>query len=350
LLTSTRTSGSYQKVLILKLLGIGDIIMALPMLDAIRTRYPSANVTWICCRSAAPALEDNPLIHELILIDDAILFGTLWDRIQHSIKLWRRILGRRYDLVINAHRDRRYRLLTLPVRCDDRRSFSWPPVKRFRPSPGRWHGHEYVQLVTKVDDYSASPASVPRIAAPVPQQFQHLFGDQTKTVVLAPGAGSATPGGGVEGRLRHWPVGNYVELARRLSAEGVRVFLTGGTGDKELGAHFEELSVINLIGTTSLKESIGIYGACDVVVANDSGPMHLAYASGTAVVGLFGPTMPSEKFPPNIRGVALWVGTRLPCCPCHNGKYWTKCGNNVCMQMLTVEQVFQVVQQLLHEV
>jgi heptosyltransferase-2 len=335
------------EILVVKLLGIGDVIMALPMLDAIKVQYPQSRVTWICCPSAKALLEDKHAIDELILIDDAILFGKTMVRVRHLLSLWIKLAGHRFDLIITGHRDWRYQMLTFPVLSGDRRSFSWPPVVRFRPVPGRWHGHEYVQLVSGHDDSSSLPASTPRLDFPLPKRFSDIFSNGRKVVALAPGGGRVAPGGKGFGLLRCWPVENYVALAERLLAKNRRVVLMGGQSDKNLAVFFSRLPVVNLLGETTLKETVGIYSECDVIVAHDSGPMHLAYASGAPLVALFGPTMPSERFPPEARGVFLWQGTRLACCPCHNGKTLANCSDNLCMQAITVEQVDDVVARII---
>ena len=98
-----------------------------------------------------------------------------------------------------------------------------------------------------------------------------------------------------------------------------------------------------LAGRTSLRQLLIVYGFADVLVTNDSGPAHFATLTSVDVVVLFGPETPLLFGAPSPRNHALWAG--IACSPCVNAynNRQTACRNNVCMQMITVNLVFETV-------
>jgi lipopolysaccharide heptosyltransferase I len=103
---------------------------------------------------------------------------------------------------------------------------------------------------------------------------------------------------------KNWPIAEYGRLARRLQDRlGATIYLLGGSGDEELAAcaaiagQLAADRVLNLAGRTRLVEMGGWLQAMDLVIGNDSGPMHLAAAAGTPVLALFGPTDPVRSGP-----------------------------------------------------
>ena len=146
--------------------------------------------------------------------------------------------------------------------------------------------------------------------------------------------------------LRRWAPERYVELARRLldTWPEVRVVMTGAPA--EAGAAELLVSRIgsdrcfSLAGKTTLRQLLILYTLAELLVTNDSGPAHFASLTPINVVTLFGPETPRLFGALGPRNVALWSG--VACSPCVNAynNRQSPCRNNVCMQQITVEQVF----------
>ena len=169
-------------------------------------------------------------------------------------------------------------------------------------------------------------------------------------------------GGDVEGRLillnanasdlmplRRWPVDRYVQLARRLLQRYPDV-IVGFTGAPSEAHHVRELlrevdspRAVCLAGRTTLRQLLGVYGMAEVLVTNDSGPAHFAALTPIDVVTLFGPETPQLFGARTPRSHILWAG--LACSPCINAfnDRLSSCTNNLCMQHITVDQVFETV-------
>lgn len=117
---------------------------------------------------------------------------------------------------------------------------------------------------------------------------------------------------------KNWPPACFVDVARRLqAARGAAVFVVGGAADRAVCAEVAaalEGHAEDLAGTTTLAETGGLLGAMDLVITNDSGPMHMAAAVGTPTLAVFGPTDPARTGPyGNAHRV---VAAGLPCRPC----------------------------------
>lgn len=149
--------------------------------------------------------------------------------------------------------------------------------------------------------------------------------------------------------LRRWPSDRFVALGRRLLGEDpeVTIALTGAPPERPaaaaLCAAIGSSRVVNLAGRTTLRDLLALYDMADVLVTNDSGPGHFAALTAIEAVVLFGPAAPSQFGPVGGRGQVLWAG--LACSPCatvYNHRS-SVCTNNVCMQVISVDQVYACV-------
>lgn len=128
-------------------------------------------------------------------------------------------------------------------------------------------------------------------------------------VALMPGA--------AYGPAKCWPIESFTELASQLAVAGVTVILLGSAGEREIGEairnHSSE-SVLNLCGLTRLEDTVDILSAAGVAVSNDSGLMHVAAASGTHVIGIYGSSSP--EFTPPLTDDSTICYLNLECSPC----------------------------------
>lgn len=317
---------------------IGDVIMALSMLEAIDRNWRGARVTWICGKSVEPLLRQVSRIDELIVLDDQqLLKGGLRGALSQLIPLWLKLLGRRFDLVVTGHSDERYRFLSLTAQGRLRRSFGNHPEGRW-PVPGRFHADEYARLITGINGPDASFGVLPVIPAPLRTDLAQKFQAGKRAVVLAPGGARNVLR---DDNLRRWPIENYAALAQKLIQKGFQVVLTGASSDEWVREFFSSLPVLDLIGQTSILDMVAVYGAADLIITHDSGPLHLAVLSGKPIVALFGPTMPMEKLPKQERIHVLWGGESLACRPCYDGKNYAECADNQCLKKLSVSEVYE---------
>jgi heptosyltransferase-2 len=255
------------------------------------------------------------------------------------LRMWAQLFRMRFDRVLIVHADRRYRLLVLPTWPAATASLSHDP-RRPNPLPSRFRGDEYARLL----DNSAS-------SGPILDRYELA----DLRAVVKPAATRSTracvalvPGGARnslrDDALRRWPVERFRELARLLVAEEVDVILLGDASDAELRTHFAGMPVTDCLGSHTLTQLLEVMRAVDVVVAVDTGPLHLARLVRTPVVALFGPTDARQMVGEASPGVHVHSGgAHLPCRPCYDGKNYAACTDNLCMQSIAVDAVFQTV-------
>jgi heptosyltransferase II len=333
-----------MRVLIVKLHAIGDVTMCLPMVTALRKRDPSVQISWLCGKPLAPLIGLMEDI-DVIPVDDAkLLNGSIFEKCIELSKLWRKLFGRYFDLIICGYLDSRARLLTLTAISKERRSCArqkggWWAVA------GRYQGDEYLRLVTKLDGPEMEPAELPTFRIPLSDRIRGLLGDTRKPLIaVAPGGAKNTR---VESPLRRWPLSSYRSLAESLLPKGYSVVVTGGPADDWVSEGFRGLEVTDLVGQTSLTDLIALYGVSAGVVTHDSGPLHLALLARTPTVALFGPTIPQEKVLPYKWVRILWGGENLACRPCYDGKTYAPCTDNQCMRQISVGQVVDALENVI---
>jgi len=144
---------------------------------------------------------------------------------------------------------------------------------------------------------------------------------------------------GAVGPAKRWPSGSYAELGRRLIAQGHRVWIVGGPGEKTLAAEIAGLAPDDIRDLTGpdLRNAILALAAADVAISNDSGLLHVAAALDTPTIGIFGPTSPFHWAPLNPLAAVIETPNELPCRPCHQPV--CRLGHHLCMQDISVDQV-----------
>ena len=334
-----------MRALIVKLAAIGDVVMSLPMVSAIRAAHPQARITWMCGSSVASLLKCVKGIDEFVIVDErAMLAGATPRKLLAVAAAWLRIGGRSFDAVYIGHSDPRYRFLAGPVRAGLRRSLGGGRGHRALVQR-RTHTDEYVRLVTGLDDFRApafaAPAIDPRLSPSLEARIDR-FADGRALVALIPGGARNVAR---ENSLRRWPLDSYAALARALDQRGLAVMIAGDSADAWVRPAFGA-STLDLIGATTLVDLAALFRRCIVVVSHDTGPLHLARLVGAHVVALLGPTPPSMFFREERRTFPIWAGKTLPCAPCYDGFEFAACSNNVCMQMIGCEQVLEVIDRL----
>jgi lipopolysaccharide heptosyltransferase I len=325
-----------RRILIVKPSALGDIVHALPVLNLLRRRFASAEMSWLVTPAFAPLLEDHPQIDRVWRFERGP-GGAAWrdKRTMTGLaSLQRRLRAHRFDLVIDLQGLFRSGWLTAQTRAPVRVGFGYAreAAAIFYTHKVRTRGverHAIERYLDVVEELGCGRG---------PVEFDFGVGDVVRTAVrqrvgpqpycvLLPGTNWAT---------KRWPVEKFVNLAKRIEdGRGLRCVLAGGNDVTALvppGSGVESLA-----GQTSLKELVALLEGAALVVANDSGPMHIAAALGRPLVSLFGPTNPVRTGPYGRLDTVLRLD--LVCSPC----YRRTCVHHTCLQRLTENDVMEVV-------
>jgi heptosyltransferase-2 len=320
----------HTKVLIVKIGAIGDVVLALPLLQDMK----NMSVTWIVGKAAAPILQAIGHIDSVIIVDEKkLLKGNILFKIVEVFKVWRKLCLRKFDHIITAHPDPRYRLLSLLCLKKEHRYFN-PQVDQF-PIRGVFHSLEYLTLAPKKVD-KKSPIIWPELMLPKVDHLLEALPRKT-LILLAPGGEVLDSGK----KLRLWPIDYYVNLVKLLEPLGYPLGLIGLKQDELFLPYFKELKVLNFIGKTTLLELIALLKHSLGVITQDGGTLHLARLAGCKRCALFGPTSPRDFTLENEDELVFWGGDGLNCRPCYNGKYFQHCLHHTCMKQIRPEKVFE---------
>jgi heptosyltransferase I len=335
------------KILILKPSSLGDVIQALPVLRLLKRHWPGAQIFWWIDSPLAPLLEGDPDLAGVVRFE-----RKRWGRPWHWPEMLRSIRGMReqnFDLVIDlqclarsaafAWLARGQKLIGLDEVREGARGFYDVaiPRKSFHTHAVDWYLSVLPALGVPVHQNFAWLPDRPEIAAEVQRKWP--AGNQ-RWIAFQPGA---------RWQNKRWPIEHFCELARQLVKifPATRLAILGSNDDCLLGEIISEAvpgQTVNLCGKTSLLEMIEWVRRCELMVTNDTGPMHAAAALRKPMVALFGPTEPRRTGPYGQLENVLRLP--LPCSPCLKSHcHFEK--QDECLRALAPAQVLARIRQIL---
>jgi len=325
-----------KKVLIIRLNAMGDVILTLPVVMAVKNSYPDAVVDFATRKAYAPLFDQFPAVDTVFAFDTSM---------RELIKALR---AQKYDTVIDLQKNPRSIILTASINPKNVVSY---PKRRFtrelivRQSMLRLDaGHTVDAYLKALKRLKISPVSRrPRVElqpeiAKFGEEFIKNAGFTGKIIGLCPGS---------KHEEKKWP--RYQELAELLikdSNTGAIVF--NGPADEfdpNLNIASDRVVAAQKLG---IEKIAGIMSRCDLVVTNDSGLMHLAVALSVPVVAIFGPTHPSLGFSP----LGDWdkiICDNVKCSPCSlHGEKKCKMPRKYCFENITPARIKNEIDKLLY--
>lgn len=339
--------------LIIRLAGLGDIVTASTLVSRIRTEQPGSRITWMTGRGGAPLVRMFDGVDDVIEVDEgALLRGALAARLVEVVRTWGSLVRRRFDTIVLAHPDPRYRLLVLPAPFRRLRRMRRNVAGRGNPIPGRFFGDEFARLLdpagtekVPADQFDIANLRERARTIALPEAASHALGGRRIDVLIGPGGARNLLR---DDPLRRWPVQRYAEVASELITAGRSVAILGDSGDAWVRPAFEGIPVIDLIGKTDLPATLRLMADSRVFVSHDTGPIHLARLVRTPLVAIFGPTTPRQVLGDPPDAIILWGGSHLACRPCYDGREFAPCPRNVCIEDIHPSRVLAAVDQALH--
>ncbi len=330
------------------------MIQALPVLRLLKLHFPRAEIYWWIDSALAPLLEDDPDLTGIIRFQRKRWKSPVhWPEAFHSIRAMR---AHRFDLVIDLQSLLRSAVFAWFARgkklagLDDGREGAngfydlAVPRKNYFTHAVDW----YLAVLTALDipvhkNFTWLPENK-KISDGIKQNWP---GKNWKSEIRNPKLIFLQPGARWENK--RWPAVHFAALVRALEKEfpSARFVVVGGGDDVPLGDKISAAApdkVLNLCGRTSLPEMVELLRLGDLLVTNDTGPMHVAAALGKPVVALFGPTEARRTGPYGQLDNVLRIP--LPCAPCMSAACdFAK--PQECLRALPPEMVFQKVRAIL---
>jgi ADP-heptose:LPS heptosyltransferase len=343
-----------KKILAIRLAYIGDLVMTLPALEALKARFPGAEVHLLTSGRAAPVVAEHPALDRVITYDAPWFYpGKGGWRIRTYRALMKTLRAQAYDLVIDFRGD--FRNILFLVR---------PLASKYRVSYGITGGDyfltgvvPYRKIVHRTDYHldlvkflgggngggrgaglCLTPAE--RRAAADMLESRGVSADRPR-VGFCPGAREG---------LKEWGALNFARLADKIrNHRDAQIILFGSESDRVISEAIRDAcqgpGPVDMTGRTTLRQLMACLSHLDLVVANDSAPMHLAATLDVPLVALFGPSKAVETAPLSQR--ACVVQAHVPCryacdeSTCRIENY------RLCLKMITPDRVFQACRDLI---
>lgn len=313
---------------------LGDIVHALPVLDALNRTFPQAKIDWVVAKGFEALLDHHPMINRLWIIhkDRWKNLRALSQTAAEIRSLFQALRMERFDLVLDLQGLLRSGLITNATKAPVRVGFA-----EAREGSRLFYTHTVKggRDIHAVDRYlkiaSAIGCDTAPVVFPLPllkdtDAVSRIKAESDVYAILVPGARWAT---------KRWPAERFAALAAALP---VRSIVIGSRADAETGLLIERHSqgkARSLAGETTLPELISLTRGARLVVTNDSGPMHIAAALGIPTIALFGPTNPVRTGPYGSSSLVLTPD--LPCAPC----YKKTCPSPQCLEGIGVDRVLE---------
>jgi heptosyltransferase-1 len=330
-----------QRILIIKPSSLGDVVHALPVLHLLRRRWPDAKISWLVAPYCSGLLEGHPDLDEVIIFDRR-RFGTAWKSPSAGMELiqFKRDLRRReFDCVIDLQGLFRSGWLAWQTRAPMRIGFA-----NAREWAWMFYTHR-VPIATMeqhaVDRYLKVAAALGCETEPVEFRFAVSESDRAAAAEMAGnGEGYAVLMPGANWPTKRWGAEKFAALVETIRERfRLKCIVAGGPDTVELAKQLP--AAVDLTGKTNLPQLVALLEGASLVVANDSGPMHIAAALGRPLVTIFGPTNPIRTGP--YGRMESVVRVDIPCSPC----YSRSCSHTSCLKWLGIEPVLAAAAQQL---
>jgi heptosyltransferase-3 len=339
-----------ERILIVRTDRLGDVVLSLPMLSLLREAFPNAHLAMLLRRYTGEIVEGNPYLNKIIWYDDGpslIPFATIADRLRNE----------RFDAAVVVHPTPRLAWLMfradIPLRIGTGyRYYSVLFNRRVyeHRKDARRHELEYnLNLLKELGCRPPEAIGPEDFAVHIPARAIErvarllsavLIGNR-RVVLIHPASG---------GSAHDWPLESFGDLARRLAADpGIKVVVTGGKGEEsraEAVVRRSEGQAVSLAGVLDLKELAALCRRASLFISNSTGPLHVAVAVGTPVVGLYPQrtAMSPRRWGPYAGRKRVFVPDKpLDCRDCE-GRGNTDCA---CMASISVDMVLKGARELL---
>jgi lipopolysaccharide heptosyltransferase II len=335
-----------KRILVIKLTALGDVILSVPSLRALREKFPDAHITVLVGRKSRALLRNCPYVDDLIVHEE-----TDRRRLASLVRMARLLAGEGFDMVVDLQNNRLSHFLSYFSGAHVRAGHGgrrWSFLLTHRTEgdlsdlPPLEHQFRVLRLL------GAEPKE-PRLELWIEKEDSKKIDALLESQWVSPSQllVGINPGSSPRWTTKQWPVENFAKLCDELARRNVRVVITGAEEDAPLAEELLKLTrnkPVNAVGRTTIAELAALVKRCQVFVSSDSAPMHIASSVNVPLVALFGPTDPKRHLvgPDHYQVFAKEV----PCGPC----YLRNCPVGLlCMKKIGVQEVLDSVLHFIQE-
>ena len=336
-----------QRILIIRLSAIGDVVFASPLISALRRTHPNAQISWLVESAAAPLLQSNPLLDEVVVWPKAE-WKALWKK-RRFIQLWREVRAfskllksKGYDWVLDLQGLQKSALWAYLSGASRRVGLgSKEGTQRLmtevvsREGNDARIGSEYLNMAQYLDldcGEFAMDIALPNEIDGYAQTLQQAYGDY---IVICPF--TTRP-------QKHWFEERWGDLVNQLAgAYPYRIVMLGGPGDIEAARSIlaKAPELVSMVGQCSLTQTAALIKHSALLVGVDTGLTHMGIAFSRPSVALFGSTCP---YTDTTQTNAQVLYHKLECSPCRRNP---TCNDEfTCMKKITVDEVLATVKKV----
>lgn len=319
-----------NKVLIIRLSSLGDIILTTPLIRTLKKKYPHCKIDFLLKAEYSDLLKNNPNINKIIPYSKEKI-ASFNDSITNSFNL------RDYDLIIDLHNNLRSRRITSKLKIR---------TERFK----KYSFRKFLLVKTKINLMKNLPSIPVRYAETVGIDLEdtrvEVYSDKepnTKLVGLKNLIGICP---GAKHFTKRYPIDYQIQLCKMLIEKKYNVVVFGGNIDKEICNEItsEVPKVINLQNNDDILQTISDMRLCDIIICNDSGLMHAASSLNKKLITIFGSTVKEFGFMPYNSDTIVLENENISCRPCsHIGRSSCPKSHFKCMKEIKPEIVFKII-------
>ncbi len=342
------------RILIIKLGSIGDVVHTLPAVASLKKAFPLAEIDWLVERKSSIILKNNPLLHQVIEVDTQ-RWRRSWIQprvVREVLNQFWRLRERRYDLALDFQG--LWKSAALGYFSGARQRIGLG--KSWLREPGCRVLYSQTVAVPAESQHiiDINGALVRGLGAPIGEYRFDLRVPETDECYISSQLSAhqikdfliLNPGGGWE--TKNWEPENFGQLHLRLrKATRLQSVLTWGPGEEPLVERVCQASQEDppVVFSTNIPQFIALVRRARLFVGGDTGPLHLAAACQTPIVGIYGPTNPARNGPFDRADRVVFHS--VPCGPCY--KRTCRKYKKECLRLVTVDEVYEAVLQRLRD-
>lgn len=358
-------SKNIKNILIANPFGIGDVLFSTPLVQVLREHYPTGFIGYVCNRRTEPLLVTNPNI-DGVFVYEKDEFKKLWSQskrkcVTEFTKILIRAKKRKFDILIDLSLGHQYSLVSFLLGIRQRIGFNYKNRGKFLTHKIDIEGYDSRHIV----DYYLSLLQFLDIKIPKSVELQfitqlldrkwarhflhkHNIDEENLVIGVIPGGGASW---GEKAGYKHWPEEKFAQLIDKLVEGGnAKVIIFGNTQELDKCnriASIARTSLINMCGKLNLGRFAALLKLCNLVIANDGGPLHVAVSQHTPTVSIFGPVDEAVYGPYSLDKNNIVIKGDVNCRPCYRKFKIPECDNRVCLQKIEVKDVFEAAKRIL---